>query len=133
MNLRLFQVIETQMAPLSARQEKAAALAREIARLAGFVLDALPLRNDQREMRVQILDKDPHIRETLESWGWALAYGGPHPRVSYFGMEPATVYHLEIPLERQPIADNRIRGELADPDKKTSAEMEGMRKYLGLK
>jgi hypothetical protein len=112
----------------SEREQKIAALAREISKLGGFVLSPLPLPADQKDLRVQILDKDRHIVRTLQEWGWTLTFAGPLPRVSYNGLEPATIYKIEIPLERQPIVDDRPRGETRE---KTSYETEQLLRYLG--
>ena len=132
MNLRLFRLIETPMAPLTPRQQKAAALAQEITRLGGYVLSPPPLRDDEKELRIQILDKDSHIVEAIKEWGWTPTYGGPHPRFTFTSLETASIYRIEIPHERQPVATDRITGELAER-KKSSYEVEQVKRYLGLK
>jgi hypothetical protein len=47
------------------------------------------------------------------------------------GMQPANVYEIDLPLERQPIADDRIHGEIGTRDK--SAEVVAMLKAIGRK
>ena len=96
------------MAELTPRQQKAAALTREISRLGGFVINPLPLRDDERELRVQILDKDKHVVQEIESWGWRLTFGYPLPRMSHASFVPASVYRLEIPMERIAVVDDRV-------------------------
>jgi hypothetical protein len=133
MKLRLFQVLETKMAPLNERQKKAAAVAQEITRLGGHVVSPMPLRDDDKELRIQILDKDKHIVQAIQDWGWTPTYGGPLPRVTFTGFEPATIYKIEIPIERRlPAVPERHSGELADK-KPLHPEVIGMRKYLGMK
>jgi hypothetical protein len=117
MNLRLFRLIESPMAPPTPRQQKAEALAQEIMRLGGYVLSPLPLRDDDKELRIQILDDDSHILQAIKDWGWTPTLGGPHPRISFTRLEPATIYRIEIPVERQPIVDTTIRGEISSKKK----------------
>jgi hypothetical protein len=45
---------------------------------------------------------------------------GAQPRITINGMEPATLYELNLEVERQPAADDRIHGEIA----KRNPEME---------
>jgi hypothetical protein len=107
--------------------------ARDWHPVGGFVLSPLPLGNEDKELRIQILDKDSHIVEAIKEWGWTPTYGGPHPRVSFTGLEPATIYKIEFPGERQPIHDDRtIRGEISGK-RKPKSEVELMLKGLGYK
>jgi hypothetical protein len=54
---------------------------------------------------------------------------------SYTGLEGAGIYEINLPHERTPITDDRtIRGEVCTPaeSKKTSEELEHMRRVLGI-
>jgi len=132
MKLRLFQVIETPMAPLSERARKAQSVAREIQRIGGYVLNSMPLRDDEKELRIQILDTDKHILEEIKTWGWTPVFAGPMPRIHISGsFETACIYRIEIPIERPNIPDNRIHGEISDKKKPPDKERVEMLKSLG--
>jgi hypothetical protein len=119
---------------LSNRQKTAQDLARSIGAMDGaFVISPSPLRDDVRGLRIQIMH--PHcnrVLATLQDWGWKPVFAGNQPRICPDGWKLAAVYEIPIERERQLIADNTIRGELAEPHKKSDVEIEGMRRYLGI-
>jgi hypothetical protein len=45
--------------------------------------------------------------------------------------EDCNTYEVNLEGERWPVVDDRIRGEIAQPQK-TDLELQGMRRYLGL-
>src|SRR5262245_16867459 len=122
------------MAVLSERQQKAQALARELGSLEGvWIVNPMPLP-DHSKLRVQILDTVRNrVLQMLKDAGYEPQFVTILPRVHNVQFDMgAAVYEIDLPRERQPIHDDRIHGELAKPEK-TSLELEGMRKYLGLK
>ena len=65
----------------------------------------------------------------------AISGSGPRFDLSY-STQPASVYEIEFPMPRTPIWNDRIpAAELALPSsaKKSDVEIEGMKKYLGMK
>jgi hypothetical protein len=117
---------------LTERQRTAESLAREIGQMGAWCISAMPL-DDNAKLRFQIMDTDRDaIITKLASWGWLPAPCGPLPRVTSKGMLGATIYEIDLPRERPSVADDRtiIKGEIAE-QKKTSIELEGMRRYLG--
>src|SRR5262245_29601983 len=121
------------MAVLSERQQLAKRLAVELDKMDGaFVTSPLPL-NDDAKLRVQIKDMDKNrILQWLRDLGWDPVCISVLPRVCNTGLIAACLYEIDLPRERQPIYDDRIQGELSNKEK-PNAEMEGFRKYLGLK
>jgi hypothetical protein len=123
---------------LNDRQQLAQALTREINGLGcAWVTNAMPLRDDE-ELRVQILDENrSQVLEKLSNWGWSPTPCGNLPRITPEGFHGATLYRLDLPRDRQPIADDRVipAGIVADEKRreKTPLEVEAMRKYLGWK
>jgi hypothetical protein len=117
---------------LTDRQRTAESLAREISQLGAWCISAMPL-DDCNKLRFQVMDTDRDaIITKLASWGWLPAPCGPLPRVTPKGMLGATIYEIDLPRDRPPVADDRIiHGEIAADRKKTSVEVEGMRRYLG--
>jgi hypothetical protein len=93
----------------------------------------LPL-DDGKRLRLQVLERERnHIIQTLRDWGWTPVPCGVLPRIDPMGVIPAAIWEIDLPRQQQPIVDDRtIRGELAEREK-TSAEVEGIKKYLGLK
>jgi hypothetical protein len=124
---------------LNGRQRLAQALTREINGLGcAWVTNAMPLRDDE-ELRLQILDENrSQVLEKLSNWGWAPTPCGNLPRITAKGFCGATLYQLDLPRQRQAIADDRAipAGIVADENnrrEKTPLEVEAMRKYLGWK
>jgi hypothetical protein len=116
---------------LTERQRTAESLAREIGQLGAWCISAMPL-DDCNKLRFQVMDTDRDaIITKLASWGWLPVPCGPLPRVTSKGMQGATIYEIDPPRDRTPVVDDRIiHGEIAE-QKKTSIELEGIRKYLG--
>ena len=97
-----------------------------------WVTSPLPL-DSQSRLRFQVLDGDRNrVLQQLRDWNWEPAFVSILPRVTFNGMAAASVYEVNLPAERIPVFDDRIHGEVAKAEK-TSLELEGMRKYLGLK
>ena len=113
---------------LSERQRTAESLAREIGRMGGWVVNPMPLDSNAR-FRFQVLDKDrDKVLEILSSWDWFPSLCGSQPRITINGMEPATLYELNLEPERQPIVDDRI---IAKRDPKVEADILAMLKACG--
>src|SRR5262249_35665477 len=118
------------MAPLTERQKTAQALAREILAMGAWVTSPLPL-DDKARLRFQVMDRDrDQVIERLSSWDWSPAFVGILPRITPRGMEAATLYEINLPPDTPVVIDRMIRGEVAER-KKTSVEVEALRKYLG--
>jgi hypothetical protein len=124
---------------LNDRQQLAQALSKEINSLGcAWVTNALPLRDDE-ELRLQVLDDHrSQVLERLSNLGWSPVPVGCLPRITPKGFHGATLYRLDLPRDRQPIADDRVipAGIIADENnrrEKTPLEVEAMRKYLGWK
>src|SRR5262245_46978644 len=120
------------MALLNERQEKAAALARELGKIDGvWVTSPLPL-NDHAKLRLQIREIDRnHIVQMLKDWGWDPVFLSVLPRICTTGLIGACVYEIDLPRARQDVVDDRIHGEIARPEK-TDVERRGILKYLGI-
>ena len=117
---------------MTPRQQQAAAIAAELHRLGGFVLNPMPL-DEAAKLRFQVLDVDREaVLEKISSWGWAPRWVASLPRVCSNGPQPALIYEIDLPRSRQPVAETRSpRGEIAER-KKTAEEVAAMRKHLGL-
>jgi hypothetical protein len=121
------------MALLSERQQTAAALAREIQGLGGWVVSPMPL-DDWAKLRFQVLDSNrQQVLEKLSSWDWSPTWCNNMPRVTSGGMQLASVYEIDLPLPRQPVAADykTISGELASSAPKSDYEVEQVMRYLG--
>src|SRR5262245_18973831 len=117
------------MALLSERQQQAQALASEIQRMGGFVINPMPL-DDKTRLRFQVLDKDKTaIVEKLMSWNWFPIWCNYLPRICPDGMKGASTYEIDLPPERQPIVDDRISGEIGRT--KTTPEVQAMLDHIG--
>jgi hypothetical protein len=118
------------MAPLSDRQRKAETLARELKDLGAMVVSPLPLAADAK-LKFQVLtDGEMETLRLLREAGWDPTLISIYPRVTPHGMQPAGLYELSIPLDRQPVVDNRIRGEIAG---KEDAEVAAMLRSWGVR
>jgi hypothetical protein len=118
---------------LSKRQETAAAICAELHKLGVAIINPMPLSDDQH-LRYHVIDSQRDaILEKLCGWGWHPQYLQPLPRVcpQPYGLVPASIYEIRIEHERQPIPDRKIYGEVAER-KKTEAEIQGVKKYLGI-
>jgi hypothetical protein len=122
------------MAVLTKRQEKADLLARELAQCRGtWVTSPLPLADDVRALRFQVLDSErDSVVEELCAGGWIPSLVSVFPRFTSAGLIPASMYEVEIPKERPPVVDDRPKVSV-EPAKreKTPAEVQAVRKYLG--
>jgi hypothetical protein len=114
---------------LTKRQETAAAITGELARIGGYVVSPLPLR-DSEQLRFQVAS---HHRDSvlakLGEWGWNVRPAGESERLLPQGGGAApmsvSVYVIELPKEKPtvpPLA--RPMGEIA-----SVAEKEIRRKY----
>ena len=121
------------MALLSERQQLAKSLADELNKLGGaWVTSPLPL-DDNAKLRVQIKDIDRNrIIQWLKDLGWDPVCVSVLPRVCTTGLIAAALYEIDLPKPRQYILDDRHGGEIATK-KVLNAEVEGVKKYLGLK
>ena len=120
------------MALLTERQQTAGALMCELQRLGAWVTSALPLRDDEK-LKFQVLDENrSQVLEKLSQWGWGPTLCSNFPRITSRGMEAATIYEIDLPRERTPVVDDRLHVDEIAEQKKTSVEVEAMRRYLGL-
>ena len=120
------------MALLTERQQTAGALMCELQRLGAWVTSALPLRDDEK-LKFQVLDENrSQVLEKLSQWGWGPTLYSNLPRITSRGMEAATIYEIDLPRERTPVVDDRLHVDEIAEQKKTSVEVEAMRRYLGL-
>src|SRR5262249_15765168 len=116
------------------RQRTAQALSHSINAMGAWVTSPLPL-DDKARLRFQVLDTDrERVIEKLSSWDWSPVPVSFLPRISPAGMQPATLYEIHLPPDPAAVVDERkmIPGEVAER-KKTSVEVEALRKYLGWK
>jgi hypothetical protein len=117
---------------LSERQQTAEALAREIGRMGAWIISPLPLDAGAR-LRFQVLDTDrDQVIEKLSSWNWSPALCGMTPRVTYAGLQPASIYEIDLP-SGQPIVDRSIRADETAGQKEPAAEILAVLKHLGLR
>jgi hypothetical protein len=121
---------------MNARQKKAEDLARELGKMPGcWVVSPLPLDDDARGLRVQILDSErDKVITTLCEWKWLPAMVQNHPRFCPDGLKAASLFEVEIPKERQSVLPDspKVSGELARREK-PNVETEAIRRYLGWK
>ena len=118
---------------LSERQQLAKRLADELGKMDGaWVTSPLPL-DDNAKLRVQIKDRDRNcIIQLVRDWGYEPVLITVLPRVCLTGLIAACLYEIDLPKPRQYILDDRHGGEIATK-KPLNAEVEGVKKYLGLK
>jgi hypothetical protein len=122
---------------MTPRQQKAAAISRALRRDFGedaVVINSLPLQDDQ-QLRIQVIDsKRNAFIEKMCGWGWLPQYLHIHHRVSTtnYSLVPASIFEVRIEEERPIIPDRKIYGEVEER-KKTAAEVEAVRKHLGLR
>jgi hypothetical protein len=120
---------------LNERQQKATALAREMAKMPGvWVTSPLPL-DDRARFRFQVLDSNRNeALQMLTDWGWSPSFCGTLPRVCPDGMKLASLYEIDLPRERQPVPDDRkIYGELAGNEKMSKDVQAIVDDWLGRK
>src|SRR5262245_22706226 len=130
MQLRLFTVHEMTLTP---RQATAERLMRWLQGLGAFVTNPMPLDPGQRSLRFDVLNNDrERILTELRKQDWAPTTGVVHMRFHRDTLVPCTSFEIALPLDPPVVQDRTIRGEIATKEK-PSAELEGMKKYLGLK
>jgi hypothetical protein len=124
------------MAPLTERQQKAADIAHELAKMRGvWVTSPMPL-DDRAKLGVQILDAEREkIITTICEWGWLPAQVQGFPRFTPQGLIPAWLYEIDLPKERPPIpAETKVvpRDYAAEREtrKKMEKELELFRKTI---
>jgi hypothetical protein len=114
---------------LSERQRLIEALKHELHRLGAFVVSP---PNTER-IRFQVLSPAcESVLLRLRDLGWEATFLSAGLRFTVAGAEPCNTYELNLPAERIPIQDDRrpvVRSEIAERIK-TSAEIEGIRRYL---
>jgi hypothetical protein len=119
---------------MNSRQKKAALLAEELESMDGvWVVNAMPLRDDARGLRVQILNECcPETLKTLREANWASNLIGSFPRFTPAGAQPASLFEVIIEKDRIPVPTDcpRVSGEIGKREK-TPAEVEHIRRYLG--
>src|SRR5262245_29922165 len=104
-----------EMAPLTERQLTAQSIAAELHKLGAAVICLLPLSPGQN-LRFQVLDTDREaILERVSLWGWSPTLCNSVPRFTPQGPQPASVYEIQIPADRQPVPQDRSvpRSEIA--------------------
>jgi hypothetical protein len=119
---------------LTVRQNTAQRLARELLAFGGRVTNVLPLA-DGHNLRFWVSDyKKNELLQQMKDAGYEPVFIGMmlQPCEETYTLGLVNSFELVLPADRQPIQDNGIYGELATKGK-PSAEVEGMRKYLGLK
>jgi len=121
------------MTLLNERQQTARALAQHIDDLGGaWLTSALPLDDQARALRLQILDSDRNrVVQSIRDLGFEPVLCGALPRIHPTGVRAACAYEISLPQARQPVVDDRIQGELAKKEP-MSEEMKGFLKYFGL-
>jgi len=118
----------------SERQKTAQRLARELRAFGGRVTNVLPLHEGQN-LRFWVSDyKKNELLQQMKDAGYEPVFVGMmlQPCEETYTLGLVNKFELVLPADRQPIQDNRIHGEIAKKEK-PSVELEGMRKYLGLK
>ena len=103
------------MTLLNERQQTARALARHIDDIGGaWVTSALPLDDQARALRFQVLDSDrKRVMQSIRDLGFGPVFVGVLPRIHPTGLLAACAYEISLPQAWQPIVDDRIQGELA--------------------
>jgi hypothetical protein len=116
------------MAVLSERAQTAERLTRELQALGATVVS--PPGSDR--LRFWVDDyKKREVLQQLADAGYEPVFLGMTPQIctATYSMGLVNDFELNLPAERQPIADNRITGEIASGKPKTDPT--GILKYLG--
>jgi hypothetical protein len=119
------------MAPLTERQTIADRLHHWLAGMDAHVLNPLPLQPGQ-QLRFQVLEQHcDSVLAQLAKEGWEPALLSTGLRFCPDGARPAKTYEIYLEGDRPFVADNKIYGEIAKPEK-SNAEIEGIKRYLGM-
>jgi hypothetical protein len=116
------------VAVLTENQKVVQALTDELHRLGAFVV-SWP---GSERLRFQVLS--PQCESTLQKLrdlGFDPMFCNSGLRFERNAAEPCNTYEIYIEPERQPIQDDRIRGELASSAPKSDYETEQVMRYLG--
>jgi hypothetical protein len=126
---------------MNERQQKARDLARELELMGAWCLTPLPLSDDAKGLRVQILDteRDKVITELCAA-GWLPTFLQGHPRFTPGGLIPASLFEIAIERERQLVSDDRpkVPNDIAEfakreEKRKTDATIAAFKKHIGWK
>jgi hypothetical protein len=122
---------------LTERQQKAQDICDVLREKGVPVVNSMPLADDC-PLRFRVLaTRAEAILQELKEKGWDARFLTSGPEFRLDGSTPlANVYEIDIPTPRTPVWGDRIPdAELALPSsaKKISRELEGFRKYWGLK
>jgi len=129
MRLRLFTVHS--MAPLTERQQKAAALTRWLQRLGAFVTNPMPLAANQK-LRFQVLHTDRNaVLARLSEQGWSPIACEVGQRFHRDQLLPCQTFELDLPVDPPPVQDRNIYGEIAQR-KQSDLERQSVLRYLGM-
>src|SRR5262245_32747774 len=118
---------------LTPRQETAQRLTRELQALGATVTNPLPLGAGEN-LRFWCSDyKKNELLQQLKDAGYEVVFVGMSPQVDIKTYSMGLVNNFEIHLaaDAQPVADNRIHGEITRPEK-SDVERRGILKYLGI-
>jgi hypothetical protein len=120
---------------LSKRQETARDLARSLAQRGATVTNVLPLADDQN-LRFWVSDyKKGEVLTALADAGYEPIFTGMNPQfcTASYSMGLVNNFELALERERQPVANDRITGEIFNPEENKKSEMQiaAMRKHLG--
>jgi hypothetical protein len=130
----MLALVVNNVAPLTERQQQAAAIMAELQKIGGHVINPMPLAEDAR-LVFQVLDyQRDALLEKVSQWGWnpVLKNHGLRFDVVDYVARRCTTYEIDLPRDKQSIVDDRTipRGELAERREKTPAEVEALRRYL---
>src|SRR5262249_26930590 len=128
---------EAQMAlsGLTPRQETAARLTRELQALGATVTNPLPLAvGDSLRFWVRD-DKKNELLQQLSEAGYEAVFVGMSPKVDIrtYSMGLVNNFEVILPAETQPVADNRIHGEIAKREERSHEVAAIVNEYYGTK
>jgi len=132
MRLRLFKVYAM---ALSERQQKAEALKNEIHQLGGFVVNPMPLGLGEK-LRFQFLTglQCEAALDRLRDLGFEPMFRNAGLRFCLNGVaEPCNTYEIGIAADTPKVLDDRTIKDTRLASTAKDAELEAMRKTLGLK
>ena len=120
---------------LSERQQRAAALTRELHKLGANVTTLLPLADD-KNLRFWCPDYDKgKILTALADWGYEPVFLGTgfETCIKTYSMGLVNKFELPVPHKRQQVIDDRTihGGELAKRDDKRTDEVAATLRHIG--